>query len=74
MNASTRIPRQWSGFKELANSSVNLIAWPWVMRSDFLAVKMDLNEKVKAVFESSGCSMPFPQRDVHLHTVKATGT
>ncbi len=54
---------------ELADSSVNLVVWPWVARTDFLQVKFDLNERIKAALESAGCTIPFPQRDVHLHTV-----
>lgn len=57
------------GVMELADSSVNLVVWPWVNRADFLVVKMDLNEKIKAAIEGAGCSIPFPQRDVHLHTI-----
>ncbi len=70
LNADERIlkdPAAMVGVMELADSSVNLIVWPWVNRTDFLTVKMDLNEKVKAALESTGCSIPFPQRDVHLY-------
>ena len=55
---------------ELADSSVNIVVWPWAARSDFLGVKFDLNERIKAAIEGAGCSIPFPQRDVHLHTVE----
>ncbi|MCF7689816.1 MAG: mechanosensitive ion channel [Cephaloticoccus sp.] len=61
------------GVMELADSSVNLVVWPWVKRTDFLTVKMDLNENIKAAIEQAGCSIPFPQRDVHLHAVQAAG-
>lgn len=63
-------PEPVVGVMELADSSVNIIARPWVNRTDFLAVRMDLLEKVKAAIESAGCSIPFPQRDVHLHQVE----
>lgn len=72
LNGDERIlkdPAPIVGVMELADSSVNLIVWPWVKRADFLTVKMDLNEKVKAAIEGAGCSIPFPQRDVHLHQV-----
>lgn len=70
INADERIlkdPAPIIGVMELADSSVNIIVWPWVKRSDFLWVKMDLLEKVKAALEGAGCSIPFPQRDVHLY-------
>ncbi|MFM1852495.1 MAG: hypothetical protein RIS54_2179 [Verrucomicrobiota bacterium] len=69
LNAEERIlkdPAPIVGVMEMADSSVNLIAWPWVARTDFLAVKMDPLEKVMAAIEGVGCSIPFPQRDVHL--------
>jgi|UniRef100_UPI0040499A26 small conductance mechanosensitive channel len=72
LHADERIlkdPAPIVGVMELADSSVNLIVWPWVKRTDFLTTKMDLNEKVKTAIESAGCSIPFPQRDVHLHAV-----
>jgi len=63
-------PEAVVGVMELADSSVNIIARPWVNRADFLTVRMDLLEKTKAALESAGCSIPFPQRDVHLHQVE----
>ena len=44
---------------------------PWVKTADYWAVKFDLTEKVKLTFDDEGISIPFPQRDVHLHEVKA---
>lgn len=76
LNADERIlkdPAPIVGVMELADSSVNLIVWPWVNRSDFLTTKMDLNEKIKAAIEGAGCSIPFPQRDVHLFQANAKG-
>ena len=69
LNADERIlkdPAPIVGVMELADSSVNLIVWPWVNRTDFLTTKMDLNEKIKAAIEGAGCSIPFPQRDIHI--------
>ncbi len=73
LNADPRIlkdPAPVVGVMELAESSVNLVVWPWVARADFLQVKFDLNERIKAALESAGCSIPFPQRDVYVHTVE----
>ncbi len=51
---------------ELADSSVNLTARPWVNNADFWQVRCDLMEKVKQAFDEAGISIPFPQRDVRL--------
>jgi len=54
---------------ELADSSVNINVRPWVKTGDYWAVRSDLLESVKAAFDANGISIPFPQRDVHLHQV-----
>ena len=51
---------------ELADSSVNFVVRPWVNVSDYWAVYFDLTEKIKVALEEGGCSIPFPQRDVHI--------
>jgi small conductance mechanosensitive channel len=56
---------------ELADSSVNLLCRPWVATEDYWAVLWSLTEKAKLAFDEAGISIPFPQRDVHLH--QATG-
>lgn len=56
---------------ELADSSVNFVLRPWVNTADYWAVYFDLTEKVKKRFDEVGISIPFPQRDVHIHNVPA---
>ncbi len=51
---------------ELADSAVNLVVRPWCRREDYWALRFDLNRKIKEELERVGCSIPFPQRDVHL--------
>ncbi len=51
---------------ELADSSVNFVARPWVKREDYWGVKFDVTEKVKAEFDAAGIEIPFPQRSVHM--------
>ena len=51
---------------ELADSSVNFQVRPWVNTSDYWAVKFDITEKVKLMFDENGISIPFPQMDVHV--------
>jgi len=55
---------------ELADSSVNLVARPWVKSGDYFAVLWELTEKVKKRFDEAGISIPFPQRDVHIYEHK----
>jgi small conductance mechanosensitive channel len=51
----------------LGDSSVDFAVRPWVKTSDYWTVWGDLLEQGKAELEAVGCSIPFPQRDVHLH-------
>lgn len=50
----------------LGDSSVNVNMRCWVATSDYWAVFFDLNKASKTSIEAAGCSIPFPQRDVHL--------
>lgn len=54
---------------ELGDSSVNILARPWLSRTDFWQAKWDLTKKIKEEFDKNGVSIPFPQRDVHLYQV-----
>lgn len=55
---------------ELADNSVNFVMRAWVQSADYWAVKWDLTEKIKLGFDEKGFSIPYPQRDVHLHQEK----
>lgn len=59
---------------ELADSSVNIIARPWVKTSEYWAIRFELLEKVKQAFDQAGITIPFPQRDVHLYNEQAGGS
>lgn len=54
---------------ELADSSVNFAVRPWVAAADYWQVRNELLEQMKSDLEAAGCTIPFPQRDVHLHQV-----
>lgn len=54
---------------ELGDSSVNITTRTWVTASDFWNFRFDLIERAKLTFDAEGISIPFPQRDVHLHQV-----
>lgn len=64
-------PASTIGVLELADSSVNLFVRPWVKSSDFWTVRCELIERVKDAFDDNGISIPYPQRDVHVHSLKA---
>ena len=55
---------------ELADSSVNLVVRPWCAASDYGSLRFDLTRKLKEELEAAGCSIPFPQQDVHVHAVQ----
>ena len=55
---------------ELADNSVNLKVRAWTANADYWGVFFDTQEAVKKRFDAVGLEIPFPQRDVHLHTVK----
>jgi small conductance mechanosensitive channel len=54
---------------ELADSSVNIVVRPWCAKEDYWGVYFDLTRALKEELEKSGCSIPYPQTDVHLHQV-----
>lgn len=56
---------------ELADSSVNFAVRPWVKAADYWDVYFDITENMKKRFDREGISIPFPQRDVHLHQTDA---
>ena len=54
---------------ELADSSVNFVCRPWAKTSDYWTVYWDITRQVKEQFDQNSISIPFPQRDVHVHQV-----
>ena len=52
---------------ELGERSVNFDVRPWVKSGDYWPVRADLLEKVKLGFDANGTSIPYPQRDLHIH-------
>lgn len=51
----------------LGDSSVDFVVRPWCATEDYWDVRWDLTRQVKLAFDQAGVSIPFPQRDVHLH-------
>jgi small conductance mechanosensitive channel len=57
---------------ELADSSVNFVVRPWCKAEDYWGLKFDLTRRFKEELEAAGCSIPYPQRDVHMTQQAAT--
>jgi small conductance mechanosensitive channel len=55
----------WVG--EHGESSVNLFVRPWANAEDYWGIYFEMMEKVKVEFDKAGISIPFPQRDIHIH-------
>jgi small conductance mechanosensitive channel len=51
---------------ELGDSSVNLVVRPWCATGDYWPLRFEITRRVKESLEAAGCSIPFPQRDVHV--------
>jgi len=51
---------------ELGDSSVNFVVRPWCKAEDYWAVRFELTRQIKERLEAAGCSIPFPQQDLHL--------
>ena len=54
----------------LGDSSVNFIVRPWTKTENYWNVYWDITREVKLRFDREGISIPFPQRDVHVHADK----
>jgi small conductance mechanosensitive channel len=50
----------------LGDSSVDFAVRPWAKTSDYWTVYGDIMEQAKVGLEAAGCSIPYPQRDVHV--------
>ena len=53
----------------LGESSVDFVVRPWVKAGDYWPVTFDLNERIKLRLDDEGISIPYPQRDIHVHQV-----
>jgi small conductance mechanosensitive channel len=53
----------------LADSSVNFAVRPWCKSEYYWDVYFYMHENIKKEFDNNGVSIPFPQMDVHTHSV-----
>lgn len=62
-----QVPAPFMAVSALADSSVNIVVRVWVNAPDFWPVHFAMNEQVYKSFAQAGLTIPFPQRDVHIH-------
>jgi len=62
-------PEPQIAVSNLGDSSVDLVVRPWCNTADYWTVRFDLNRSLKEGLEAAGCSIPYPQRDVHMYSV-----
>jgi small conductance mechanosensitive channel len=53
--------------QSLDDNNVSIAVRPWVKPDDYWALQWDIPERVKLRFDAEGITIPFPQRDVHVH-------
>lgn len=63
-------PAPFVGVFEHGASSVNFAVRPWVKAEHYWDVYFNVHEQIKKKFDENSIEIPFPQRDVHLHTVE----
>jgi small conductance mechanosensitive channel len=51
----------------LGDHSVDILCAPWCQTQDYLAVQRGLTADLKQRFDAAGITMPYQQRDVHVH-------
>lgn len=72
LKADSRVlqdPEALVAVDEMGDSSMNLVVRPWCKRDDYWGLRRDLTRKFKEKLERAGCSIPYPQQDVHMHQV-----
>lgn len=49
------------------DSHIGMLVWAWVDSENYWPVYFGLYERVKIAFDKENITIPFPQRDVHIH-------
>ncbi|AUD78427.1 mechanosensitive ion channel protein MscS [Kangiella profundi] len=63
-------PEPFIAVSALADSSVNFVLRVWADSGDYWGVYFENLEAIKKALDANNISIPYPQRDVHLHTVE----
>lgn len=62
-------PAPFVEVSELADSSVNFAVRLWVNAADYWSVFFYMNETVYKEFDKEKLNIPYPQMDIHMHSV-----
>jgi len=57
--------------RELADSAVTLGMRFWTSNDDYWPANFELRKAAKQALDANGITIPFPQRDVHVHDTRA---
>ncbi len=60
------VPEPTIAVSELGDSSVNIVVRPWCNGTEYWPTRFQLTKSLKEGLEAGGCSIPFPQRDLHV--------
>ena len=60
-------PAPFVGVLAMNDSSIDLAVRPYVKPADYWPAFFALNEAIKKRLEAEGCTIPFPQQDVHFY-------
>jgi small conductance mechanosensitive channel len=55
---------------EMADSSVNFVVRPWCKTADYWKVYFSVNRAAKEALDKAGIEIPFPQMDIHHHSIE----
>jgi len=69
LSADSRVladPEPVVAVAELGDSSVNIVVRPWCKKEDYWNLRFDMMRTMKEQLETAGCSIPYPQRDIHV--------
>lgn len=62
-------PKPTVAVSELGDNAINLVVRPYANVADYWDVYFSALEDAKKALDAAGISIPYPQRDVHMHTV-----
>jgi len=64
-------PAPTAYFLGFGNNSLNFVLWAWVSHNDYRwSTQSDLHYMVSHAFKEHGIVIPYPQRDIHIHTAE----
>ena len=70
-----KLPKPQALFHAFGDSALIFRVRGWIYNIDeIFEVKSDVHFAIEEVFNKNGIQIPFPQRDVHLHSVTKTNT